>query len=160
LSIKKMQLPEPLGVTRVNLDGEILEHSAAHNLEVPLSGEALAYLMYTSGSTGQPKGVMVPHRGITRLVLNNRYAQFGRNDRVGLAANPAFDATTMEVWAPLLNGGRVVVIGKDALLDPERFAQALKRHAVNILWLTVGLFNQYADALGEQIASLRYLIIG
>ena len=65
-----------------------------------------AYVMYTSGSTGKPKGVMVPHRAIGRLVLNCGYADFDAGDRVAFAANPAFDAATMEVWAPLLNGGR------------------------------------------------------
>ena len=119
-----------------------------------------AYIIYTSGSTGQPKGVMVPHRAIERLALNNNYAKFEASDRVAFASNPAFDATTMEVWAPLLNGGRIVVIGQSVLLDPGRFGQALKKHAVNVLWLTVGLFNQYADALAEEFSTLRYLIVG
>jgi len=125
-----------------------------------ITSESLAYIIYTSGSTGQPKGVMVPHRAINRLVLNNRYAKFEASDRVAFASNPAFDATTMEVWAPLLNGGSIVVIDQSVLLDATQFAETLKRQAVNILWLTVGLFNQYADALAEQFSSLRYLIVG
>src|SRR6185312_9706555 len=125
-----------------------------------VTAEHLAYVMYTSGSAGLPKGVMVPHRAINRLVLNNGYARFESGDRVAFASNPAFDATTMEVWAPLLNGGCVVVIDQSVLLEPVRFGQTLKRHAVNILWLTVGLFNQYADTLGEEFSSLRYLIVG
>jgi amino acid adenylation domain-containing protein len=125
-----------------------------------LTPQHLAYVIYTSGSTGVPKGVMVEHRAINRLVLNNRYAKFEAGDGVAFASNPAFDATTMEVWAPLLNGGRSVVIEQAVLLDPVRFGQALKRHAVNILWLTVGLFNQYADALQEELSNLQYLIVG
>jgi amino acid adenylation domain-containing protein len=127
---------------------------------VGLTSKHLAYVIYTSGSTGQPKGVMVPHRAINRLVLNNGYAKFEASDRIAFASNPAFDATTMEVWAPLLNGGCVVVIDQSVLLEPVRFGQTLKRHAVNILWLTVGLFNQYADALREEFSTLRYLIVG
>ena len=125
-----------------------------------LTPEHLAYIIYTSGSTGQPKGVMVPHRAIERLALNNNYAKFEASDRVAFASNPAFDAATMEVWAPLLNGGRIVVIGQSVLLDPVRFGQALKKHRVTVLWLTVGLFNQYADALAEEFSTLRYLIVG
>src|SRR6476661_3724822 len=114
--------------------------------DIGITPENLAYIIYTSGSTGRPKGVMVPHRAINRLVLNNRYAKFEASDRVAFASNPAFDAATMEVWAPLLNGAK--------------FGETLKRQAVNILWLTVGLFNQYADALAEQFSGLRYLIVG
>ncbi len=125
-----------------------------------LTSRHLAYVMYTSGSTGTPKGVMVPHRAINRLVLNNGYAKFEAGDRVAFASNPAFDASTMEVWAPLLNGGRVVVIKHDVLLDPVRLGQTLERYAVNTLWLTVGLFNHYADTLSEQFGKLRHLIVG
>jgi amino acid adenylation domain-containing protein len=160
LSIEGMELPVIPAVTRINLDKMMLAGSVADNPGVSLNTEAIAYIMYTSGSTGQPKGVMVPHRAIKRLALNSGYARFEPSDRVAFGSNPAFDASTMEVWAPLLNGGRIVVIGQDVLLEPARFGQTLKRHGVNILWLTVGLFNQYVDALAEELASLRYLIVG
>jgi amino acid adenylation domain-containing protein len=128
--------------------------------EAGLTPLHLAYIIYTSGSTGQPKGVMVPHRAINRLVLNNGYAMIRPGDRVAFAANPAFDATTLEVWAPLLNGGCVVVIDKAVLLEPVRFCEALRLQRVSLLWLTVGLFNQYADILASDLANLRYLIVG
>ena len=99
-------------------------------------------------------------QAVARLVLNNGYAEFQAGDRVAFAANPAFDASTLEVWAPLLNGGAVVVIDQPTLLDPARFAQELRDQSVNVLWLTVGLFNQYERQLGEVLRQLRYLIIG
>ena len=116
--------------------------------------------MYTSGSTGTPKGVLVTHRGVSRLVLNNGYAEFRSSDRVALAANPAFDASTLEVWAPLLNGGSVVVIEREVLLEPARLASELLAQSVSVLWLTVGLFNQYVGALSAVIPRLRYLLVG
>ena len=162
LVCQETALPGGLSAARVDLDSMVLEEESVTNLDLdtPLNSEALAYIMYTSGSTGQPKGVMVPHRAITRLVWNNNYAQVSKEDRVAFAANPAFDASTLEVWAPLLNGGCMVIIGQDTLLDPIGFGRALEQQSVSVLWLTVGLFNQYAPVLQEQLAGLRYLIIG
>ena len=159
LSSHGIELPEQFVYMKVDIDQLPLSVSF-DNLSLLPGGEATAYIMYTSGSTGRPKGVQVPHRAITPLVLNNGYAKLEQRDRVAFAANPAFDAATFEVWAPLLNGSCIVVISQNTLLDPGSFQQALKKYAVSILWLTVGLFNQYADPLQEQLSSLRYLIIG
>jgi arthrofactin-type cyclic lipopeptide synthetase C len=123
-------------------------------------GESPAYLMYTSGSTGMPKGVEVLHRAAIRVVVDNGYADFEPTDRVAFAANPAFDASTLELWAPLLNGGTLVVIEQAVLLEPERFASTLIEQAVSVLWLTAGLFNEYVEALRKVIPRLRYLIVG
>ncbi|MET3498371.1 amino acid adenylation domain-containing protein, partial [Variovorax boronicumulans] len=129
--------------------------------EVPeLRPEHLAYVIYTSGSTGVPKGVMATQQAVVRLVINNRFAEFAPTDRVAFAASPAFDASTLELWAPLLNGGTLVVIAQETLLAPQQFALALQRHAVNVLWLSVGLFNQYAQDLRAVALKLRYLIVG
>ena len=159
LSIEEMEVPEMCDIRKIDV-GESTDCKEASNVDVAVNSEAAAYIMYTSGSSGEPKGVIVPHRAITRLVLNNGYAEFKASDRVAFAANPAFDAATLEVWAPLLNGGCAVVIAQDVVLDPARFKETLKRQAVDVLWLTVGLFNQYANELGEEIVGLRYLIIG
>ena len=68
-----------------------------------------AYVMYTSGSTGRPKGVVVAHRSIVRLVRATNYADIGASDTVLQYAPLAFDASTFEIWAPLLNGGRLAI---------------------------------------------------
>ncbi|MBP5125452.1 AMP-binding protein, partial [Pseudomonas protegens] len=116
--------------------------------------------MYTSGSTGAPKGVRVPHRAITRLVINNGYADFNPEDRVAFASNPAFDASTLEVWGPLLNGGRVVVVDHATLLDPHAFGSLLERTGVSLLFLTTSLFNQYVQLVPQAFKGLRMLLCG
>ena len=137
-----------------------LDTQSPRNPELAQSAESVAYILYTSGSTGTPKGVQVPHRAISRLVLNNGYADFNARDRVAFASNPAFDASTLDVWAPLLNGGCVVVVEQAVLLSQAAFAALLQEQAVSVLWMTAGLFHQYADALLPVFRQLRYLIVG
>ena len=105
-----------------------------------------AYVMYTSGSTGQPKGVVVPHCAIVRLVVDTDYLQLGPDDVVAHIANPAFDATTFEIWGALLNGAQLAVISYETMLAAAAFAAALDRHAVTAMFVTTALFNQLAQA--------------
>ncbi|WP_395608029.1 amino acid adenylation domain-containing protein [Pseudomonas sp. B22129] len=137
-----------------------LDALSPRNPDLVHASDDVAYIMYTSGSTGAPKGVQVPHRAISRLVLNNGYADFNERDRVAFASNPAFDASTLDVWAPLLNGGCVVVVEHAVLLSQAAFASLLQEQAVSVLWMTAGLFHQYADALLPVFRQLRYLIVG
>ncbi|KAF9342507.1 hypothetical protein BGX26_007380, partial [Mortierella sp. AD094] len=130
------------------------------SLQTSTSSQDTAYIMYTSGSTGLPKGVMVPHSGIARLVINNGYTDIGPDDCVAFAANPAFDASTFEIWAPLLNGGRVVIIDADTFTTPHLLAETLDRHQVTAMFMTTALFNQYVHSIGASLAKLRYLLCG
>ncbi|WP_099115050.1 non-ribosomal peptide synthetase, partial [Xenorhabdus miraniensis] len=130
------------------------------NLDLPRAGTELAYIMYTSGSTGTPKGVLVPHRAVVRLVINNGYAAIEPDDRVAFTANPAFDASTFEVWAPLLNGGALVVIEHAMLLTPVELVRALQTHRITVLWLTIGLFNRLAVELSPALRQIKTLIFG
>ncbi|WP_095047885.1 non-ribosomal peptide synthase/polyketide synthase [Pseudomonas sp. Irchel s3h9] len=145
---------------RIDLDKLTLNGQPTHNPNLLQSSESLAYIMYTSGSTGTPKGVMVPHRGIGRLVLNNGYADFNAQDRVVFASNPAFDASTMDIWGPLLNGGRVVIIDHQTLLDPHAFGRELSSSGATILFVTTALFNQYVQLIPQALKGLRILLCG
>lgn len=119
-----------------------------------------AYLMYTSGSTGGPKGCFIPERGILRLVLDQDYLPFGP-DRVFLqASSPAFDACTLEVWGALLHGGRLVLPEPGEVLDPGALGTLIRSKGVNTLWLTAPLFNQVCDHAPQLLSSLDDLLVG
>jgi tyrocidine synthetase-3 len=120
----------------------------------------ISYIMYTSGSTGRPKGVMVTHRNVVRLVKNTNYVALGEETRILQTGAPVFDATTFEIWGSLLNGGQLVLVDKDVILDAHRLGEALKEFSINTLWLSAPLFNQLMQQNIELFAPLNYLLVG
>src|ERR1700754_89216 len=130
------------------------------NLEILTSAESLAYVMYTSGSTGQPKGVGVTHRAINRLLRNTNYVQLNESDRIAQVSNAAFDAATFEIWGALVHGAQLVGLAKETALSPVEFKRAIAEQYVSAMFLTTALFNQIAQSLPETFAPLRYLLFG
>ena len=120
----------------------------------------LAYIMYTSGSTGRPKGVVVTHRNVVRLVKNTNYVELEEETRILQTGAPVFDATTFEIWGSLLNGGELILVDKEVILDPYRLGDALKEYDVNTLWLSAPLFNQLMQQNMDLFSPLRYLLVG
>ena len=121
--------------------------------------ENLAYIMYTSGSTGQPKGVAIPHRGVVRLVRDTDYADFSPHE-VFLARAPlSFDASTLEIWGSLLNGARLVLFPHSAPTLHD-VARAIRECGVTTLWLTSGLFHQMVESEPDALACVRQVLAG
>jgi amino acid adenylation domain-containing protein len=126
---------------------------------VQVTAESEAYVMFTSGSTGRPKGVAVPHRAVARLVRDTGFADFGPEQVFLQLAPLSFDASTLEIWGPLLNGGRLAIFPPHAP-SLEELGAALREHGVTVLWLTAGLFHQMVDLRLESLGGLRQLIAG
>lgn len=105
-----------------------------------IAGADPACNMFTSGSTGEPKGVVIPHRAIVRLVKNPGYMRFS-DDQIFLQASPlTFDASIFEIWGALLNGAELV-IPQEGLLSLDAIAAAIEEQGVTTLFLTSGLFT-------------------
>ena len=154
------ELPEAPGLP-------VIELTAEAGLEAPQAGPepvgslpgGLAYVMYTSGSTGRPKGVGVTHRNIVRLVRESGFADLGEGQVFLQLAPISFDASTLEVWAPLVNGGRIAVF-PPRRPSLEELGEAIARFGVTSLWLTAGLFHQMVDDRLEALRPLRQLLAG
>jgi amino acid adenylation domain-containing protein len=126
-----------------------------------LAGSASpAYLLYTSGSTGRPKGVVVPHRAIARLVCATDYLDLRPDDVVAFHSNLSFDASTLELWGPLLNGASLVVTATETVLSADALAEHLRAYGITTLWLTTSLFAQLAQERPAMFAGLRNVLFG
>ncbi|MFD2784201.1 non-ribosomal peptide synthetase [Hymenobacter rubripertinctus] len=121
---------------------------------------SLAYVMYTSGSMGRPKGVLVEHRSVVRLVKNTNYIAFSSNDRLLQTGSLSFDATTFELWGMLLNGGTLHLLPQEQLLDPAQLKHYLLAQRITMAWFTASWFNQLADIDPTIFSRLDYALVG
>ncbi|MET9700737.1 amino acid adenylation domain-containing protein, partial [Streptomyces sp. NPDC006529] len=121
--------------------------------------DRLAYVMYTSGSTGTPKGVAVTHADVAALAADRWWQRHGNHERVLFHSPQAFDASTYELWVPLLSGGTVVVAPAGDL-DAERIGRLVTEHRVTALWLTAGLFRLLAEDAPQSLAGVREVMTG
>ena len=124
-----------------------------------IDGSALAYVMYTSGSTGTPKGVEITHRSIIRLVRDVTYVDLGTQPRLLHAAPLGFDASTLEIWGALLNGGTCIV-HDERIPTGCGLEDTIERHGVHTAWLTAALFNAIVDEDARKLHGLAQLLIG
>lgn len=149
-SVPTLELTEALASAKNESDAAIVDESKPTDI---------AYVMHTSGSTGHPKAVAVPHRAVVRLVTGQSYARFA-SDEVFLQAAPlAFDASTFEIWGALLHGAQCVIVeGEHASL--QQIAKAIKEHGVTTAWFTAGMFNLMVDHQLDALTGLRHLLAG
>ncbi|CAA9959472.1 Nonribosomal peptide synthetase 3 [Pyrenophora teres f. maculata] len=159
--VEFVRISEALGerVDNKLADGQLACHRTAPAIKP--SANSLAYVMFTSGSTGQPKGVMVEHRGVVRLVRDNNIVQHLPVSRVmAHVANLAFDASTWEIYVSILNGGTLICIDTMTALDPVAMLQTIRNCEITMAMLTPALFRQYVLESPAVVAALGLLCVG
>ena len=136
-----------------------LADRSTENLPPRATAQNLVYVTYTSGSTGEPKGVEVVQRAVVRLVKQTNYVRLDADEVLLQLAPLAFDASTFEVWGALLNGGRLVVMNGAAATLHE-IGAAVEHYGVTTLWLTTGLFHLMVNEELERLRGVRQLLAG
>jgi len=124
-----------------------------------LNSESVAYVMFTSGSTGVPKGAVIPHRAILRLVIDQSFMTLGPDERILQNSPIAFDAATLEIWGALLNGGTLVV-PEQTQLRLDELGTIIAEEGITSTWITAGLFHLMADERPEDLKPLKQLLTG
>ncbi|MFB6772701.1 amino acid adenylation domain-containing protein [Streptomyces sp. NPDC056337] len=119
----------------------------------------LACLMFTSGTTGRPKGIAASHRAVVSTLTGQDYAGFGPGTVWLQCAPLSWDAFALELWGPLINGGTCVLY-PDARPDPLRMRHLIAEHEVTDLYLSGSLFNVIVDEFPQTLQGVRRLTVG
>ncbi|MEU3736341.1 non-ribosomal peptide synthase/polyketide synthase [Streptomyces sp. NPDC032198] len=147
----------PENAARVVLaeEGGVAEHAP----RIPGRTDALAYVMHTSGSTGEPKGIAISHRSLLELALDPSWAEGGRHEHVLMHAPYAFDISDYELWVPLLSGARVV-LAPPGEPDVAELKRLIVEEGITGVHFTAGLFRVVADDLGDALGGVREILTG
>jgi surfactin family lipopeptide synthetase C len=147
--------------TVVNLDSDwqkITQYNE-DNLDSEVNPENLAYIIYTSGSTGTPKGTEVAHRSIIGFMFGVDYIHLDAEQIWLQHSSISWDALTLELWLPLVYGGRCVLYpGK--IPTPEDLSRIIQEQRVNTLFVTTALFNLMIDTMPQGLSGVEQLLFG
>ncbi|MBE5929218.1 MAG: amino acid adenylation domain-containing protein, partial [Lachnospiraceae bacterium] len=153
--------------SQVNTDIEIIDLadsevylSANQNPEIINKANDLIYCIYTSGTTGKPKGSIIEHRSVIRLVKSANYINLDEHTILLQTGSMSFDAATLEVWGPLLNGGTLVITDTEKLTDCRELKALITNNKINTMWMTSTLFNQMIQMDNGVFDNLEHLLIG
>ncbi|MFL2075913.1 amino acid adenylation domain-containing protein [Marinilactibacillus psychrotolerans] len=140
-------------------NNDLLSIKHSQNLEVNINSEDLAYIMYTSGTTGEPKGVMINHGNILRLVKDTNYLDFN-SQKVFVQSSPLeFDASTFEIWGALLNGSKLICLEYTHPSINDLCELAINKN-VTTMFLTTAFFNTIAETNLELFNNLEEVLFG
>lgn len=126
--------------------------------QIARGGDRLAYILFTSGSTGMPKGVEVEHRNVVNLLLAGiDLLGVTDSDRYLATSTVGFDSSVAEMYLPLITGGTVILHDRTLVMDPRRLAGEIRKHGVTVLMTGPSVWS-VALATVPNFPRLRVLI--
>lgn len=127
---------------------------------LPSSSDDPAYVMYTSGTTGRPKGSLIRQRGVLRVAHQAGFADADADDIFLMLSDYSFDGSVYDLFGALTNGASLVITDKETALDLDRLAAVIERHGVTRFFVTTALFNALIDIAPHALGGIRRIIFG
>ncbi|MCY9549596.1 non-ribosomal peptide synthetase [Lysinibacillus xylanilyticus] len=144
----------------INLKEDLTYQCEPKELGRNQSSEDSLYIMYTSGTTGQPKGTVISHMNVCRLLMNTNFISLSDDENILQTGSIAFDAFTFELWGALLYGGTLHFVDEEELLEASSFERALVNRKITSLFLTPPLFSQLVSQNEQLFSNIRNLVVG
>jgi amino acid adenylation domain-containing protein/non-ribosomal peptide synthase protein (TIGR01720 family) len=132
----------------------------ADAVPVKVSPDDCIYIMYTSGTTGRPKGIAVNHRPVVKLVTDPGPIAILPEDTVLQWSNYAFDGSVYDIFGALLCGARLCMISDAAAADVFQLSRIIREQRVTVAFITTALFNSFVDSDAAGLLPLRKLLFG
>ncbi|MFJ4970618.1 amino acid adenylation domain-containing protein [Streptomyces sp. NPDC088755] len=137
-------LPEAPGTRSLAVEAAWAERPGDHDPGIEVAPDASAYVFFTSGSTGEPKGALCEHAGmLNHLLAKTEDLGIGSGDVVAQVAPPSFDISLWQLLAGPLAGGRTLIVGQQAVMDARRFLDTIAGGRVTVLQVV----PSYLDAV-------------
>jgi tyrocidine synthetase-3 len=149
-------------VSCISLEQQLLKNNSKEflNINVNTGLSSLACVMFTSGTTGKPKGVEITNQGILKLVKDVDFVNFSSGDKMLQTGSLSFDAATFEIWGMLLNGGELHFVKMNNLLDVTSLSETIKKREINKVFFTTSWFNQLVDIDVNLFSSIKHVMTG
>ncbi|MCP4154340.1 MAG: AMP-binding protein, partial [bacterium] len=151
---------QPIVLNLEQLDFEFDSEFEFRASDSPINTTGIAYILYTSGTTGVPKAVIVEHRSVVRLVAGTDYIVFNQYDRLLQTGALSFDASTFEIWGALKNGLTLYLEKKETILSATNMKEKVNRYGITILWMTSALFNNHLQEEIRLFKGIKHLLVG
>ncbi len=155
----KIVCPEAVKLLLLDAEGESVYAFPTNEVERK-SESQYAYIMYTSGTTGQPKGVLVQHYNILKITYETNHIAICPEDRVLQWSNFSFDGSVYELFGALLNGASLWMIEEKDASDTKRLAKVITENRVTVSFMTTALFNVFVEVELNALKGLRKLMFG
>ena len=140
---------------------QTIENHDYTNVPRCLDDESVMSIMYTSGSTGEPKGVLVRSDSVFNLLYRPSFIALSDEDVIASYSSLSFDASTFEIFSALLAGGTLVLLNKLAVLDEGLLLQSIERYKISCMWMTSELFRSHMlSGYCRALTKLKHLIVG